>query len=155
MSETNSGHGDAVAEPSSSDEVVEATDVVAGETTGGELADTTDVAADTTDVVAEPTARKAKVRATSKAAESGRATPKGGATVRQPVSSGRYTPPIPRQVRHSPRWFPVVLLGFLVLGLLLIVLNYVNVLPGGTNNWYLIAGIGAIVTGLFMATFYH
>jgi hypothetical protein len=40
-------------------------------------------------------------------------------------------------------------------GLLLIVLNYVNVLPGGTSNWYLIGGIGAIVVGLFMATFYH
>jgi hypothetical protein len=147
VSETNSGDGDAVAEPTSSDEVVEASEVVA-ETTGSEVADTAGV-------VAESTARKARVRATSKAVESGRATPKGGANVRQPVSSGRYTPPIPRQQRHSPRWFPVVLLGFLVLGLLLIVLNYVNVLPGGTNNWYLIAGIGAIVTGLFMATFYH
>jgi hypothetical protein len=48
-----------------------------------------------------------------------------------------------------------MLLGFLVLGLATIVLNYVNVLPGGTSNWYLITGIVFIVVGLFMATFYH
>jgi Cell division protein CrgA len=107
------------------------------------------------DAAAEPTGSKPKDAAPSRTKESGRATPKGGPTAKQPVASGRYTPPIPRQQRHSPRWFPVVLLGFLVLGLMMIVLNYVNVLPGGTNNWYLIGGIGAIVVGLFMATFYH
>jgi hypothetical protein len=48
-----------------------------------------------------------------------------------------------------------VLLGFLLAGLLVIVLNYIHVLPGGTNSWYLIGGIGAIVAGLIMATFYH
>jgi hypothetical protein len=107
------------------------------------------------DAVAEPTASKAKPAATSRAADSGRVTAKGTPPARQPISSGRYTPPIPKEVRHSPRWFPFVLLGFLIVGLLLIVLNYVNVLPGGTSNWYLIGGIGAIVVGLFMATFYH
>jgi hypothetical protein len=86
--------------------------------------------------------------------KSGRATPKGGAAKQAP-KPGRYTPPIPKEQRQSPRWFPGVLLGFLVLGLLTIVLNYVNVLPGGTNNWYLISGIVFIVVGLFMATFYH
>lgn len=88
------------------------------------------------------------------AQKSGRATPKGG-SVKQAPKPGRYTPPIPKEQRQSPRWFPGVLLGFLVLGLLTIVLNYVNVLPGGTNNWYLISGIVFIVVGLFMATFYH
>ncbi len=85
---------------------------------------------------------------------SGRATPKGGAPAKA-SASGRYTPPIPREVRRSPAWFPFVLLGFLVIGLLLIVLNYVNVLPGGTNNYYLLVGIAGIVAGLIMATFYH
>ncbi len=68
---------------------------------------------------------------------------------------GRYTPPIPKDQRKSPPWYPVVLLALLVIGLLMIVLNYVHVLPGGTSNWYLIGGIGAIVAGLTMATFYH
>jgi hypothetical protein len=84
----------------------------------------------------------------------GRATPKGGPAPRAP-KPGRYTPPIPKEKRQSPRWFPFVLLGFLILGLAVIVLNYVNVLPGGTSDWYLIGGIAAIVVGLFMATFYH
>jgi DMSO reductase anchor subunit len=43
----------------------------------------------------------------------------------------------------------------MVVGLIVIVLNYTDVMPGGTNNWYLIAGIGGIVGGLIMATFYH
>jgi cobalamin biosynthesis Mg chelatase CobN len=84
----------------------------------------------------------------------GRTTAKGTAAKTAP-RPGRYTPPIPKETRHSPRWFPFALLGFLVLGLLMIVLNYVHVLPGGTSNGYLIGGIGLIVVGLFMATFYH
>ncbi|HXY43190.1 MAG TPA: cell division protein CrgA [Acidimicrobiales bacterium] len=99
----------------------------------------------------------AAAQATSTAASpprSGRATPKGGAS-KQASRPGRYTPPIPKEKRQSPRWFGPALLGFLILGLLTIVLNYVNVLPGGTSNWYLISGIVLIVIGLFMATFYH
>jgi hypothetical protein len=41
------------------------------------------------------------------------------------------------------------------LGVLAIVLDYIDILPGGTNTWYLIGGILAIVSGLIMATFYH
>src|SRR6202034_2932418 len=80
--------------------------------------------------------------------KSGRVTPKGGHTAAKPgnaVKSGRYTPPIPKDRRRSPAWFPVVLLALLIIGLLMIVLNYVHVLPGGTSNWYLIGGIGAII----------
>jgi len=39
----------------------------------------------------------------------------------------------------KPAWYPFVLLFLLIVGLLMIVLNYVHVLPGGTSNWYLIA----------------
>ncbi|MGH9297145.1 MAG: cell division protein CrgA [Acidimicrobiales bacterium] len=74
---------------------------------------------------------------------------------RQQQGSGRYTAPVPKEVRQSPPWFPYVLIGLLVLGLLLIVGNYAGVLPGGTHNWYLLSGIGAIVVGLIMATTYH
>ncbi|MGH9294790.1 MAG: cell division protein CrgA [Acidimicrobiales bacterium] len=93
---------------------------------------------------------------------SGRATPKGGRTASKPAASpasrkasGRYTPPIPKEQRRSAPWFGPVLLALLVLGLLVIVLNYVKLLPGGVNNYYLIGGIVAIVIGLGMATFYH
>ncbi|MGH9103050.1 MAG: cell division protein CrgA [Acidimicrobiales bacterium] len=77
--------------------------------------------------------------------------PAGKAT----ASSGRYTPPIPRSVRHSPRWVPVLLLSFFVLGLILIVVNYLGVLPGGASNWYLLGGLVLICAGFVTATQYH
>ena len=83
-------------------------------------------------------------------AAGGRATPPGGRDVNK-----RYTAPIPRSVRHSPPWFGPVLLALLVIGLLLIVGNYVGIMPGGTSNWYLIGGLIGIVIGAMMATQYH
>src|ERR1019366_8430332 len=92
----------------------------------------------------------------------------GTSSKKKPVSSGRatppketreinkrYTAPIPKSVRHSPVWFGPVLLGLLIVGLLLIVGNYVGILPGGTSNWYLIGGLVGIVIGAMMATQYH
>src|SRR5271166_6869957 len=69
--------------------------------------------------------------------------------------SGRYTPPIPKSVRRSPRWYGVTLLVLLLLGVLTILLNYLNVLPGGTRVWYLVGGLGMIFVGFLMATRYH
>ena len=48
-----------------------------------------------------------------------------------------------------------VLLALLIIGLLLIVGNYVGIMPGGTSNWYLIGGLVGIVVGAMMATQYH
>ena len=83
-------------------------------------------------------------------AAGGRATPPKSRDVNK-----RYTAPIPKSVRHSPRWFGPVLLALLVVGLLLIVGNYVGIMPGGTSNWYLIGGLAGIVVGAMMATQYH
>jgi hypothetical protein len=86
-----------------------------------------------------------------KPAPSGRATaPKDKREVNK-----RYTAPIPKSVRQSPRWFGPVLLVLLVLGLLLIVGNYVGILPASPNNWYLVGGLVGIVVGAMMATQYH
>ena len=86
-----------------------------------------------------------------KPASAGRATPPKD---KREVNK-RYTAPIPRSVRQSPRWFGPVLLALLIVGLLLIVGNYVGILPGGTSNWYLVAGLVGIVVGAMMATQYH
>ena len=112
-------------------------------------------------------------RGPGRAGSSGRATPKGGgpkgggpkgggpkggeakgsrAGNRRP---GRYTAPIPREVRHSPAWYPWVLLSVLVVGVVLIILNYVNALPSSPTNWYTIGGLGAILVGAAMATRYR
>jgi hypothetical protein len=43
-------------------------------------------------------------------------------------------------------------------GLLVIILNYMQVLPGtesGGNGWYLVAGLGSILAGIMVATQYR
>ncbi|MGH8989580.1 MAG: cell division protein CrgA [Acidimicrobiales bacterium] len=72
-----------------------------------------------------------------------------------PESSGKYTPPIPKAVRRSPRWFGVAVLALLILGVLLILLNYLTALPGAVSAWYLVAGLVVIFVGFVMATRYH
>jgi hypothetical protein len=72
--------------------------------------------------------------------------------------TGRYTPPIPREVKVSPRWVPVLMFTLLIGGLLVIVLNYLGVMPtkdGGASNWYLLLGLGLITGGFITATGYR
>ena len=54
-----------------------------------------------------------------------------------PSPSGRYTPPIPKSQRSSPRWLAVVMLGLLVAGMLVVVCNYLGVLRGEASDGYL------------------
>lgn len=72
-----------------------------------------------------------------------------------PEQSGKYTPPIPRGVRKSPRWFGPLVLFLLVAGVLLILLNYLSILPGSVSAWYLVAGLVVIFCGFVLATRYH
>lgn len=72
-----------------------------------------------------------------------------------PEQSGKYTPPVPKTVRKSPRWFGGMVLALLVLGVLLILLNYMTVLPGSVSAWYLVAGLVVIFLGFVMATRYR
>ena len=84
--------------------------------------------------------------------------PKGstkGTTGRVTPPSGRYTPPIPKEFKVSPRWVPVLMFALLIGGMLLIIVNYLGVLPGGANNWYLLAGLGMITGGFITATQYR
>jgi len=72
------------------------------------------------------------------------------------AAAKRYTPP-PPESRRPParRWVPFAMFGLWALGLVLIVTNYMGVLPGsadGGNGWYLIAGLVAILGGIIAAT---
>jgi hypothetical protein len=80
----------------------------------------------------------------------------GRVTHKQPKAqpSSRYTPPIPREKRVSPRWYPWVLLSLFIAGLAVIVVNYASIFWGATN-WVLLIGLAAILTGTIMATRYH
>jgi hypothetical protein len=77
---------------------------------------------------------------------SGRVTPK---------ASSRYTPPIPKAQKVSPKIVPILMFTLLGLGMLSILLNYVGLLPGGTKNEYLIGGLVLITGGFITATQYH
>jgi len=69
--------------------------------------------------------------------------------------SGRYTRPIPKKVRRSAVWFgPLIILMF-VFGILMILLNYLTVLPGSVSTWYLVSGIAVIFLAFVMATRYR
>jgi hypothetical protein len=87
---------------------------------------------------------------------SGRVTPKGTGRVtpKAAPSSGRYTPPIPRQQKVSPPWYPYMLLAFFAIGLAVIVVNYAQIFWTATN-WALVGGIGALLVGVVMATRYR
>ncbi len=93
----------------------------------------------------------------------GRTTAKGGPTrsgdrvgrYHSAEESGRYTPPTPRSVRQSPRWFGALVLVAFALGVLTILLNYLSALPGSVSVWYLVAGLAFIFIGFLLATRYH
>ena len=72
-----------------------------------------------------------------------------------PAATGRYTPPIPREVKVSPLWLPVLIGILLAAGSILIVLNYLDLLPGGASNVYLLIGLGLITSGFVTATQWH
>ncbi len=79
-------------------------------------------------------ARRTKSAPTpNKKGTTGRVTPKGGpkAPVRAPVTSGRYTPPVPKAYKSSPPWVLVLLLAFLIGGMLVILCNYLGCCPAG------------------------
>ena len=87
----------------------------------------------------------------------GRVTPKKDEVVDKgdrtpPPASGRYTPPVPKEWRESPKWVPILMFTFLGLGALLIVVNYTPLMPGGSSNWFLLAGLGLVTAGFITAT---
>ena len=67
----------------------------------------------------------------------------------------RYTPPPPKKAPPSPMWVPVLMFTFFGLGILTIILNYLQLLPGDANNWYLFLGLGFITAGFLLATQYR
>jgi Cell division protein CrgA len=107
---------------------------------------------------------------------SGRFTPKGGnpgvtgsdakakvdgkdSGEKQPAyaNSGRYTPRTSAEeikaMEETKAWVPWLMGFFLVLGLIIIILNYFNLLPGkSSSNWYLLVGLVSITFGFVTAT---
>ena len=79
-----------------------------------------------------------------------------GAVRRAAEASSRYTPPTAKALKESPKWVPILMFALLILGGLVIFFNYLGVLlPGSTNNWYLIVGLVFILGGIVTATQYR
>ena len=75
-----------------------------------------------------------------------------------PVSKGkrsRYTAPAPKNKTASPMWVPVVMFTLLITGTLVIITNYLGILPGEQQNRYLLLGLVQITAGFVFATFYR
>jgi hypothetical protein len=91
---------------------------------------------------------------------SGRVTPKGGAQARPrpggtaaaQTTSGRYTAPIPAELRISPWWIPALIVAFFAAGVIVILLNYLGLLGGHASNVYLFVGLGLIILGFITST---
>ena len=74
-----------------------------------------------------------------------------------PVSKGRKkankrpTPP----KKPAVTWYVVTMFGLMALGIVVILLNYMGILPGGTTNWYLLGGLAMIGVGFAMTLNYR
>jgi Cell division protein CrgA len=114
-----------------------------------------------------PPKRKAGGRVTPKgtrpgqlptaAASPGSSSPSTAEGVRHAATaSSRYTPPVAKSLQESPRWVPILMFSLLILGGLVIFFNYLGILlPGATNNWYLLVGLAFILGGIVTATQYR
>lgn len=95
------------------------------------------------------------LRPRSVRAASSKSTTKTGQR-RPPAKSGRYTPPKPKTDKQSPLWIPATMFACLLLGVAVIVGNYLELLPGGTaQNEDLFLGLGLMIAGFVFSTNYR
>ena len=74
-----------------------------------------------------------------------------------PKSKGRRkpkrtqpAPPPPKKHKESPKWYVALMFGLMAIGAILIILNYLGAVPGGTDSIWLYSGLGAIGIGFVM-----
>lgn len=78
-----------------------------------------------------------------------------------PVSKGRKKakkrPPPPPQAEAkgaakgpSPTWYVALMFGLMGVGIVVILLNYIRLLPGSPTNLWLLVGLGGIGVGFGM-----
>jgi hypothetical protein len=68
----------------------------------------------------------------------------------------RYTAPAPKKAPPSKLWVPATMFTCLALGIVVIGLNYLEVLPGGeASNSFLVIGLVLLVGGFILSTFFR
>lgn len=72
---------------------------------------------------------------------------------RQKQTRRPYVPaPQQKRPKPSPRWYGWFVLGIFVVGVAIIVLNYMGVMPGDTRSLWLWVGLGFIAAGFVAST---
>lgn len=74
-------------------------------------------------------------------------------TSRKPTTPSRVDPV--RTKGPSPTWYVALMFSLMGIGALLIILNYVGVLPGGTDTSWLLVGLLGIAAGFAMTLNYR
>lgn len=92
---------------------------------------------------------KSKSRITPKGTQS---TAPAGTDAETAPSTAAIPPELPKP---SAAWVPILMFGLLIVGVLMILLNYVAPIPGGPSNWYLLGGLGLVLGGIIAATQYR
>lgn len=77
-----------------------------------------------------------------------------------PKSKGRrkpkrttQAPPPPKEVKVSPTWYVATMFSLMAIGVIVIVLNYIDLVPGDLPWLYI--GLGSIAVGFVMTLNFH
>ena len=73
----------------------------------------------------------------------------------QPTQSKKISSQTIGDKGPSSKKYILAMSSLMVLGVLIIVLNYLTVLPGSVSKWYLWSGLGLIGIGFIMTTEYR
>jgi Cell division protein CrgA len=63
----------------------------------------------------------------------------------------RYTPPPPKKLAPSKLWVPVTMFTMMILGVAVVILNYLELLFGEASNNFLFVGLGLITAGFILS----
>ena len=73
----------------------------------------------------------------------------------RPTQSKNISSQMTSNKEPSSRWYVVLMSTLMIIGVLIIVLNYLTLLPGSVSRWYLWSGLGLIGAGFLMTTNYN
>ena len=80
---------------------------------------------------------------------------KGRQKAKRGARAYNLSPARKKRRRSSPRWYGALILVVMAAGVLVIVLNYIGLMPGAPNNLWLWVGLGLILAGVIGTTFWY